>query len=192
MPWSEQDLQLMEKLAGIPAAVDDLQGVVAKHIPEAAPREYVAKKQVREEFQAALDAQSKKIEELTNLLNTQNTQRQWETDQDKIKKLFGWDDAKMKQFQEDFASEFKEKKTLAMEDLAEYYELKNRPLAPASNPRLGPFGIRHEQSSQEAKWREDMRDPKSPMFSKNKRERKAYWRGQWKQAQDEMHALGIK
>jgi len=192
MPFNEQDLAIMERIAGIPAAVDDLQGIIAKHIPEAAPREHLAKKQIREEFQAAFDAQSKKIEELTALLHSQTTERQWENDVAQIKKTFGWDDAKLKEFQTAFAEEFKERKSMDMLDMAEYYELKNRPLSPAANPRLGPFGIRREQSSQEAKWREDMRDPKSPMFSKNKRERKAYWREQWKQAQDDMHAAGIK
>jgi len=192
MPFNEQDLALMERLAGIPAAVEDIQGIVAKHIPEAAPREHLAKKQIREEFQAAMEAQSKKIDELTALLHTQTTERQWKEDVEKMKKTLGWDDAKVAQFQKDFAEEFKDRKTLDMTDMAEYYELKNRPLSPASNPRLGPFGIRQEQSSQEAQWRNDMRDPKSPMFSKNKRERKAYWRDQWKKSMEEMHAAGIK
>jgi len=192
MPWSEQDLQLMEKLAGIPAAVDDLQGVVAKHIPEATSREHIAKKQIREEFQEKFDAQAKEIEGLKALLQTQSSERQWESDVARIKQTFGWDDAKLKEFQTAFSEEFKDRKSMDMLDMAEYYELKNRPLSPASNPRLGPFGIRQEQSSQEAQWRQDLRDPKSPMFSKNKRERKAYWRDQWKKSMEDMHAAGIK
>ena len=192
MPFSEQDIALMEKLAGIPAALDDIQGVVAKHIPEAAPREHLAKKQIREEFQAALDKQAEQIKELTNLLQTQNSERKWENEVAQIKKQLGWDDAKLAQFQKDFAEEFKERKSLDMLDMAEYYELKNRPLAPASNPRLGPFGLRREQGTGEAKWREEARDPKSPMFSKNKRDRKAYWRKQWAEAKEEMHQQGIR
>jgi hypothetical protein len=189
---TEDEVKFMEGLLAKPKFRDGFQKLVKDELPDYPLPEYDAKKQVREEFQAAFDKQQKELEELKNLVNTQSRDQTWKEQQDQIKKSLGWDDAKLQQFQKDFAEEFKDKGSMDMLDMAEYYELKNRPLAPAQNPRLGPFGLRSEQSSTEAKWREDARDPKSPMFSKNKRERKAYWRNQWSEAKKEMVERGIR
>jgi hypothetical protein len=191
MPFSESDLQLMEQLMAKPKARGQIQAVIKEHIPDAPIPEYDAKKEVEDRFMEQFKKQQEELDKLRNEVSSSKIDREWEKQSKQIKKELNWDDEKLSEFQKAFAEEFKDKSTMDMFDMAEYYDLKNRPLTPSHNPRIGPFGIRNDQSDS-PQWRKDKDDPKSPMFSKNKKEKKAYFRKQWAEARAEMLERGIK
>jgi len=191
MPFTEADVQMMERLVASPKGLDDLHEVIKKHVPDAPIPMYDAKKALEDRFMEQFKKQQEELEKLRSEVQNTKVDRDWERQSQDIKKQLGWDDTKLTEFQKAFAEEFKDKKAMDMLDMAEYYELKNRPLTPSANPRgLSPFGIRNDGETPQ--WKVDKDDPKSPMFSKNKKEKKAYFREQWQKARAEMQERGIK
>lgn len=185
---SEQEIKVLENvLATSPKAKRKIVNAVKEVVPDLpTPPDVLA----AEEFDKLLDDKVKPLTETIERLQAELAKKDkddsWSKQVLELKKNRGWSDKQVSKFIKDLEEEFKERKELTLDELAEYHDLKNRPLTPSGGVE-SPFAGTRSQT--ETEWRESVRDPNSEFMkavrSKDNRKKKQIQSKWWKQAGEE-------
>lgn len=150
------------------------------------PPDFQAAEEINERFDAKIKPLQETIDRLQEELAKEKKNQSWNEQLEDLKKQFAWNDKQVKEFLTEIGTEFKDGRELTLLELADYKMAKSQPLAPSGQPSGTRFLT--NRGSAETRWRNDMRDPKSPLFGKNKRQKRAYLNELWQQAKEEYAA----
>ena len=194
MPLSEQEIKVLEAVVLNPKT----RGRAGKLVKEVFP-DYQLPSDIESEDRLAsmIEEKTKGFQETIDNLRAELAKKgkdeDWQKQLADLKRQRGWDDKRVDAFLKDLEQEFKDRKELSLAELAEYHELKNRPLTPTSSGSLFGMGPRGDT---EKKWRDDIKDPNSEFMkavrSKNKHAKRKYLDQRWNEARQEWVEMGNK